>query len=307
MPELEHVTKQTGDFKALVRAAKTGDVIRIGRSPTEYPDFRVCRQGVLCKIPEKGFFLINDGEPQLVHTYRGKCKDWFPYGENEILVILDEEILWLHDETKSERVYRQGPWIQCEPHIYTESVIGYDQKSHKLLWIGKYQSEEKVAKGLVFWRSHFYTRHVREIYDGPNCPHDLGHPEGLIRFEKGTFTLHSPSGSKVVCTTNQSNPRGWIACGQGIVFPANHNGSEPLSFNDDPHRTFYCGHYDKVISTPYSCVILHNHILYHPENPNVPFCNVAYDCSDNVMPHPYGVLTLYQSLFSLIVVKAPAL
>jgi hypothetical protein len=305
MPTREHVEKQSSDYATALSEAVTGDIIRIGRAPNgEFPDFRVCKQGVLCRIPGKGFFLINDSQPILVHRYHRESKDWFPYGENEILVVEDDRILFLHDRTKVSEVYKKGPWITCQPHIFTESVIGYDTKD-SFLWISKHEARSRLTKKWKFWQGEFHTAHVQKFHSGKNIARDFGHPGGIVFYENGSFVLRSPSKEQVICSSTRSNPRDWIACAKGIVFGAGHGKDETLRFNDDPKLTFYEGHYERIIPTPVSCAVLNRHKLFLSDLPGQPLCEIAYDDPEYVMPHPHGILVYYDSQFSLIIIKDP--
>ena len=299
MPTLVHENREDGDYESLVKKAATGDLINLCEARNESKDYRVCRRGILEYSEGRGFFLNGI----IFRSYVGKCRNWFPYDTNDIIVMTDASIIWIHDEAgnlKTETVYKNGPMIECVPHIFTESVLADEKRTDHTLLIQKSSARRLFAKKPQFWRGDEFVKHVRAIHKGFPNVRRMGHAKGPVFVIGNEYQLKTLDGTSVIHTSARPG-KDKLVCTRGVI----HETDGSLVFNEDMKQVFWNGEYDDLYPTRLSCVIRKDNRFYMPATDiysGEPIFLKELP-ADNVESHPDGLLIDYKDNYAVLVIK----
>jgi hypothetical protein len=250
MLKRKRLVVEEGTFPDLIKDAKTGDLIELGSVESHDVNYKPCNRGMMDYIQNDGFFLNN----QRVLDYAGPCRDWFPYQGHGVIVVTDENTLYINEENPGKpMIVHTGSIISYQAHVATETVLVGEKKADNYLLIRSYDKlKRKWAmkwkewwKVRDWWKKEFVTKHVQPLNVTYPTPVHTGHPDGIVALIHGNFILVAPDQEdRIIHETRQFPPKKWIACKKGIVDVV--NGS--LCFNEG--QTFYEGRSTDVVPTP---------------------------------------------------------
>jgi hypothetical protein len=310
-------SKTDRPFKKIIGGLKTGSRVLLGKAIETFPNFKPSRHGVVQYLEGDGFYTNGI----LTHPYNEKLRDWFPYQEEYVLIIVGDDISLLKTSGEIEKIITTNEVDTPQQHLYTEGVlvnekngIGTDSS-----WISPIIQTKSIRRAFEHLR-HFEPL---KLFQGPvTVSHTLsmparylpqvhmGHPLGPTFLQNNNVVVMDVVTTSGICTPTVIHTlkfagslyKEWLVCKEGFV---DHTAPSvfPLSFNEDPDRVFFREERDKVVVTPSGCAVLHQHKVYLSSEPKEALAWIPYDSMDDVVSHPFGLLILHNRQFELLVVN----